>query len=75
MRLRDTDERTRRLRQVMELMDEQTKSAAIDKALIHYLEDHRNKQKLLTELPADQLEHLSTAAMPIDITISMPDDD
>lgn len=61
----------------MEATGENTKSGAIDKAVIHYLEDIKNKGEVVDELSADHVEALSTAALPlerdVEHTVGPPD--
>ena len=73
MRLQMNDEREKRFRKVMEKTDENTKAGAIDAAMIHYLNDLRNKRQLIDELPPEHADALSTGPMPIDVTTSVGD--
>jgi len=65
MSLRVTDKRARLLREVMQLADENTKAGAIDTALAHYIEDHRQKSKLVTNLDPEIADALSTKQLPV----------
>jgi uncharacterized protein YigA (DUF484 family) len=60
-----TDEREDRLRRLMEATDENTKAKAIDIAMKHYLTDLHNKQEVVTRLPDDLVEELSTPYLPL----------
>jgi hypothetical protein len=67
MSLRVTDKRARLLREVMQLADENTKAGAIDTALAHYIEDHRQKSKIVTDLDPEIADALSTNQLPIEL--------
>lgn len=75
MRIRNTDEREKRIKKVKDAMGESTKAKAIDKALAHYLADLRNKQRVADELPTDILEELSTPFLPIERETSVGHDE
>lgn len=66
MRIRMTEERSDRLRRLMQKIDEPTKAGAIDTAMKHYLSDYLNKQRVADELSTDMIEELSTAQLPLD---------
>jgi len=51
---------------IQEISGENTKAGAIDRALAHYVQDYRQKQRLVTELDRDTAERLSTSEMPIE---------
>jgi hypothetical protein len=54
------------LRRVMQESGESTKAGAIDVAMKHYLNDLRNKKRVVDELPPSLATELSTAWIPID---------
>jgi len=66
MRIRMTEDRERRIKRVMQEMDENTKAKTIDRALSHYLADLEAKQRVADDLPADVLEELSTPYLPLE---------
>lgn len=66
MRIRMTDERTKRLRRLMEATGEKTKSGAIDTACKHYLADLERKQKNVEKIPDELVDELSTPYIPLE---------
>ena len=66
MSLRMTDERADRLRRLMQATDESTKAKAFDVAAAHYLANLENKERVADDLPAAQVDELSTPWLPID---------
>lgn len=65
--IKRTDERTRWLRQAMELTGEKTQAGAFDRVFQHFIADHRNKSLVVDELTPEQIETLSTAHLPISV--------
>lgn len=65
MSLRMTEKRSRLIREVMELAEENTKAGGIDTALAHYIEDHRQKSEIVADLDAEVVEQLSTNQLPM----------
>lgn len=65
MSLRITDKRARLLREMMQLSGENTKAGAIDTVLAHYIEDHRQKSKSVTDLASEIADALSTKQLPV----------
>jgi len=61
------------MRRCMEKMNAGSKAAAIDQAMIHYLNDLRNKRQLVDELPPEHADALSTGPMPITVDASVGD--
>ena len=53
----------------MQATGEATKTGALFAAAEHYLEDKRNKERLVNELTPDMAESLSTSELPIRVTI------
>ena len=51
----------------MQLTNENTKAGAIVTALAHYIEDHRQKSNLVTDLDPEIVEELSTRQLPMDL--------
>lgn len=66
MNIRMTEQRERRLRELMQATGENTKSKALDVAIAHYLRDLEKKQAIADDLSAEQVEALSTAWLPIE---------
>lgn len=67
MSIRMTDKRARLIREVMQLTGEKTKAGAIDLALAHYIEDHRQKSKVVQNLDMEVIEALSRNQMPMEL--------
>lgn len=65
--IKRTDERTRWLKQAMELTGEKTQAGAFDRVFQHFIADHRNKTMLVDELTPEQVERLSTSHLPISV--------
>jgi len=73
MRIRtDTKGRDETLRMLMQATDENTKVGALFAAAEHYLEDKRNKERLIDELVTnpDLVEKLSTSELPMELDVS-----
>ncbi|MFB6256300.1 MAG: hypothetical protein ABEH58_06170 [Haloplanus sp.] len=68
MRIRMTDERERRLRELMDATGENTKAGALDVAVKHYLADLRNKREVADQLDGEAVEALSTPFLPLERT-------
>ena len=65
MSLRMTDERGDRLRRVMQATGENTKAAALDVVMNHYLADLENKRRVTRKLDDGMATELSTPWLPI----------
>ncbi len=72
MRIRtDTNGRDETLRMLMQATGEKTKTGALFAAAEHYLEDKRNKERVIEEL-VDQpelVESLSTSELPMNLSV------
>ena len=66
MSLRMTDERGDRLRRVMQATGENTKAAALDVVMNHYLQDLENKRRVARKLDDGLVTELSTPWLPIE---------
>lgn len=62
-----TDARSRLIREVMQFTGENTKAGAIDEALGHYIEDHRQKSNIVQRLDPQIVEALSTNQLPMEL--------
>ena len=66
MHIKDTPDRDRRMRQLLQVTGENTKAGAVDVAIQHYLADLRAKQKVAPRLQDELVEELSTPWIPIE---------
>ena len=65
MSLRMTNERGDRLHRVMQATGENTKAAALDVVMNHYLQDLENKRRVVRKLDDGMASELSTPWFPI----------
>lgn len=70
MRIRtDTNGRDETLRMLMQATGEKTKTGALFAAAEHYLEDKRNKERVISQLDPETAEALSTSELPVSVTV------
>jgi hypothetical protein len=62
----DTKGREETIRLLMQATGESTKTGALFVAAEHYLQDRRQKQRLVSDLDRDMAERLSTKQLPIE---------
>jgi hypothetical protein len=62
----DTKGREDTIRQLMQATGENTKVGALFVAAEHYLNDKRQKERLVSQLDRDMAERLSTKQLPIE---------
>ena len=62
----DTKGREETIRLLMQATGESTKTGALFAAAEHYLQDRRQKQRLVSDLDRDTAERLSTKQLPIE---------
>jgi len=73
MSIRMSEKRADLLRRTMQAADETTKAGMIDRALLHYVHDRQNKERIAGQLTDDLAESLSTPALKIERSSELVD--
>ena len=65
-RMRMTDERSERMRRLMEATGENTQTKAVDVAMKHYIRDLRAKERCIDKMCDDVIDELDGPWIPLD---------